>query len=64
MRAKEYEVLQMAVESGVVLGWQHAHKHVEKPGESAICDRITEDVLTAICEWFDFPEPEREERVE
>ena len=60
MRAKEYDVLARAVESGVVLRWRHAHKHVEKPGETAICDQITSDVLTEICEWFDFDRPGEE----
>jgi hypothetical protein len=61
MRAKEYAVLEMAVEQGVTLGWQHAHKHVDSPGESAICDQIVSDVLNEICEWFTFADAPEEE---
>ena len=61
MKTREYDVLARAVESGVVLGWRHAHKHVEHPVESAICDQITSDVLTEICESFTFDEPEGKE---
>ena len=30
MKAKEYEVLAMCVESGVKLGWNRAHKHTDE----------------------------------
>jgi hypothetical protein len=60
MRAKEYDVLVMAVEQGVALGWNHAHKHVEKPDAEAIQAKIVDDVTTAICEWFNFDQQEYE----
>ena len=60
MRAKEYLVLEMAVEQGVTLGWNRAHKHVEHPDEVAIRDHIAEAVTSEICEWFTFDQPEAE----
>jgi chromosome condensin MukBEF complex kleisin-like MukF subunit len=60
MKAKEYEVLRMAVEQGVRIGYAHAHKHVDHPTADAIMDGIVEDVMTSVCEWFAFPEPEGE----
>jgi len=62
MRAKEYDVLEMAVGQGVTFGWSRAHKHIDKPEPEAIQDAIRDDVLNAICEWFDFERvPEAEE---
>jgi len=56
VKAKEYAVLEMAVEQGVRLGWTHAHKHVESPMPEQVQAQIEQDVLGEICEWFDFPE--------
>ena len=65
MKAKEYDVLVMAVEEGVAAGWRHAYKHsdVEPPNEDAdpVKRHIVDDVLTAICEWFNFDPQESEE---
>ena len=60
VKAKEYAVLEMAVEQGVALGWNHAHKHVDSPLAEAIQDQIVQDVLNEVCEWFDFDRPEEE----
>ena len=61
MRAREYDVLSRAVEEGVRLGWQHAHKHDDQPSAEAIQERIEQDVLNAICEWFTFDDTLEEE---
>jgi hypothetical protein len=58
MKAKEYELMVHAVENGVSLGWQHAHKHVRKPKPEDVQARIVEEVLNSICEWFAFEYPE------
>ena len=58
MKAKEYDVLEMAVEQGVMWGWQHAHKHNPEPSEAEIKERIVNDVMNEICGWFDFKEIE------
>ncbi len=54
MKAKEYLVLEMAVERGVEWGWRRAHKHADHPSNDILRSQITEFVLTEICEWFDF----------
>lgn len=56
MKAKEYSVMEMAVEQGVMWGWQHAHKHNANPDEEEIKAAITHDVMNEIYVWFDFPE--------
>ena len=61
VRAREYRLLEEAVEVGVSLGWQHAHKHDTAPSEDAICAHIVEDVLTEICERFMFDERQEAE---
>ena len=57
MRAKEYDVMERAVEEGVAMGLRHAYKYNPKPDETAIRDAIVQDVMNSICEWFDFTEP-------
>ena len=54
MKAKEYHVLDFAVRQGVMWGWIHAHKHDPEPDAEAIKDRIADDVLSEVCEWFTF----------
>jgi hypothetical protein len=58
MTAKAYPVLARAVEEGVRYGYRRAHKHVEKPDETQMCDAIEQAVLDAVCEWFSFEESE------
>ena len=56
MRVKAYNVIADAVEEGVEYGWSHAHKHTDAPSDFAIKEEITQAVLNAICERFEFPE--------
>lgn len=58
MRPKTYQVLALAVEEGVKLGWQRAHKHVDNPDEHAVTQEIESAVLGSICEWFTFDDEE------
>jgi hypothetical protein len=64
VKAKEYDVLRMAVKDGVAHGWRRAYKHadVEPCAEEAdrVKDAIEDEVTNAICEWFDFDTPEAE----
>ena len=66
MKAKEYEVLHRAVEEGILLGWNRAHKHWDGPPTDAVRDPILEAiqdaVMLTITEWFDFdPTPRGED---
>jgi hypothetical protein len=56
MKAKEYNLIAQCVETGVMLGWNRAHKYDENPDPEAIRDAIEQAVLNEICEWFDFEE--------
>jgi hypothetical protein len=56
MKAKEYNLIAQCVETGVMLGWNRAHKHDATPEDEAIRDAIEQAVLNEICEWFDFEE--------
>ncbi len=56
MKAKEYNLITQCVETGVMLGWNRAHKHVINPDPEAIRDAIEQAVLSEICEWFNFEE--------
>jgi hypothetical protein len=58
MTVDAYAVLVDCVERGVVLGWNHAHKHVSDPSPDAIQQHIVDDVLSAISEYFNFDLPE------
>jgi len=58
MKVKTYRVLLHAVEEGVAYGWQRAHKHTDTPSDDDIKERIETEVLNAICEWFDFDDPD------
>lgn len=56
MKVKTRLILEMAIEQGVRRGWRLAHKHVEAPSEGAIQERIEEQVMMAIEEYFTFSE--------
>lgn len=59
MRAREYDVLELAVEEGVNYGWNRAHKHVDDPDPESIKRAMESEVLNAITRWFDLkPYPE------
>lgn len=53
MKAREYDVLEMAVEDGVDCGWMRAHKHVDRPDEESVKEEICRAVMGEICTWFD-----------
>ena len=56
MKAKEYNLITQCVETGVMLGWNRAHKHTDTPDPDTIRNAIEQAVLNEICEWFDFEE--------
>jgi hypothetical protein len=56
MVAKEYNVMQMAVSTGVEYGYNRAHKHNDSPSDDEIKEAICKAVMDDICEWFVFEE--------
>jgi hypothetical protein len=60
LRPKTYRVLELAIEEGISLGWNRAHKHEENPHEETIKDVIRANVMLTIGEWFTFDDEENE----
>jgi len=58
MKPDEYKVLQMAIQDGVAIGYRRAFKYNENPDEDAVIDRIQQEVMTQVCEWFKFQDVE------
>ena len=54
MKAKEFEVLEMAIDRGVDDGFVRAYKHNDAPDEQYMRDAVKAAVMDAICEWFSF----------
>jgi len=54
MTPHKYKVLEMAVQDGVAIGYRRAFKYNDNPDEDAIIDRIQQEVMNQICEWFKF----------
>jgi hypothetical protein len=52
MKANEFMVLEMAIEQGVDLGFNRAHKHTDQPTPEQIKRAIHDAVLHQVCEWF------------
>lgn len=56
MTPDEYKVLDMAVRDGVAIGYRRAFKYDDNPSEDAVIEKISENVMTQISEWFRFRE--------
>jgi len=63
---RSYDILRRAVEEGVGYGYGRAVKYVERPThvkvldehEHAIREHIADAIMGAICDVFEFPEPQ------
>jgi hypothetical protein len=58
MKANTYKILTDAVERGIQYGWNRAHKHTDTPDDREIRQQIETSVMSEICEYFTFDEPE------
>lgn len=56
MKPKFRRVLETALEEGVRLGYNRAHKHIQNPHDNVIVDSVVENVMLCLDEWFDFEE--------
>jgi len=56
MKPKIIPILESCVEVGLTLGWNRAHKHINKPSEEDIFSYQTDAIMNEIYERFDFEE--------
>ena len=54
VRVNTYERAARAVEEGIAAGYRLAHKHLDDPGESALCSTIHSEVMESLAECFLF----------
>jgi hypothetical protein len=54
MKPKFRNVLEMAIEQGVLFGYRRAYKHVENPTEDSIVEHIVSNVMDSLDDWFEF----------
>lgn len=54
MRAKTYAMLRTAVEDGITVGYNRAHKHTPTPDREDVKGQIELAVMSEICEYFTF----------
>lgn len=54
LKVRTYAVMERAVEEGIALGWNRAHKHQDDPKPEHVREKIEENVLLTISEWFEF----------
>ncbi|NBW09576.1 MAG: hypothetical protein EBR82_16280 [Caulobacteraceae bacterium] len=54
MKVKSYTVLERAVEEGIKLGLNRAHKHTDNPSIQQLEEDVLAAVMNAVCEVFSF----------
>jgi hypothetical protein len=54
LRVQAYPVFSRALEEGIQIGWNRAHKHTDKPDEQTVQEEIHTAVMNSVCEMFDF----------
>lgn len=51
-----YAVIERAVEEGIRVGWNHAHKHLTDPDQDALLSEIFDAVMNALSEVVEWPD--------
>lgn len=54
MKLKTYTVVSIAVENGITMGFNRAHKHVETPTMADINEAVLTAVMGELCDVIDF----------
>jgi len=57
MKAKEYQLMQECVMNGVARGFRVAYKHTDDPSNEMVQEKLWQEIMSEIAEWFDFEEP-------
>jgi hypothetical protein len=50
LQLNTYAIISEKIEEGINWGWQHAHKHSDKPNEATIKDYILNDIMNSLSE--------------
>jgi len=58
-RVKSYEVLARAVEEGIQMGWNRAHKHTNTPDTDHVMESVYNEIMNSVCEVFNFDNAEQ-----
>jgi hypothetical protein len=58
VKPKIYSILSTAVEEGIRIGYRHAHKHTDHPGEDVAIGNIHSMVMDSIADYFSFDDAE------
>jgi hypothetical protein len=53
MKPKVLPIIESCIETGVRLGYNRAHKHVENPHVESIVEHITTEIMNKIYDHFD-----------
>ena len=54
MRAKEYKVLEEAIERGLSIGYQRAYKHSDHPAPADIWAAQSREIMIEVDSYFTF----------
>ena len=54
MKPNWYFIITRAIEEGVSIGYNRAHKHIDNPNEDLIKAAINEAVMNSLCEIINF----------
>lgn len=56
MKPRMRVLIEQCIEEGTLRGYRRAHKHLDDPGEAAITEAISREIMNRIYEWFEFDE--------
>lgn len=54
MIADDYKLLRRCVEDGIQHGIIRARKHTDTPNDDELMERIADDIMLEVTEWFVF----------
>ena len=58
MKPNTRKILEECIETGLLAGWERAHKHTDDPDDHHILTTLEQYVWIEIYERFDFGDPE------
>ena len=56
LRVNFYSIISDAIDRGIDIGWNHAHKHTDNPGEEMLKQHIFQDIMNELCDILEFDE--------